>query len=143
MLIVSRTVDYSGLLDMLRGKRVAIWTCNTCARLCNGIGGKESAERLAAQLRKDGINVLSVISVAASCIMDKVAEASEDRLAGMCDVIVTLVCDVGSNCASMCFDKEIVNPVDTLGYGYLDENRMPVLADGRVVMMGCSPFVDL
>jgi hypothetical protein len=42
----------------------------------------------------------------------------------------------------MCFDKEILNPVETLGQGYLDENRMLVLADGRIVMMGCSPFVD-
>ena len=143
MMIMRRSMEYPQLRDALRGKRVAIWTCNTCARLCNGIGGKDSAERLAAKLRKDGIDVLRVISVPASCIMDRVCEASEDRVAEMCDVIVTLVCEVGSNCASMCFDKEIVNPIDTLGYGYLDENRMPVLADGRVVMMGCSPFVDL
>ena len=143
MMIMRRSMEYPQLRDSLRGKRVAIWTCNTCARLCNDIGGKESAERLAAQLRKDGIDVLSVISVSASCIMDKVIEASEDRIASMCDVILTLVCDVGSNCVSMCFDKEIVNPVETIGQGYLDENRMPVLADGRVVMMGCSPFVDL
>ena len=143
MMIMRRSMEYPELRDRLRGKRVTIWTCNTCARLCNGIGGKDSAERLAAKLRKDGIDVLRVISVPASCIMDRVCEASEDRVAEMCDVIVTLVCEVGSNCASMCFDKEIVNPIDTLGYGYLDENRMPVLADGRVVMMGCSPFVDL
>ena len=138
-----RSMEYPQLRDRLRGKRVAIWTCNTCARLCNGVGGKDSAERLAAQLRKDGVDVLSVISVSASCIMDKVREASEDRIAAMCDTVVTLVCDVGSRCAAMCFDKEIVNPVETLGQGYLDENRVPVLADGRVVLMGCSPFVDL
>lgn len=142
MMIMRRSMEYPQLRDALRGKRVAIWTCNTCARLCNGVGGKDSAERLAAQLRKDGVDVLSVISVSASCIMDKVCQASEDRIASMCDVIVTLVCDVGSNCASMCFDKQIINPVETLGQGYLDENRMPVLADGRIVMMGCSPFVD-
>ena len=142
MMIVRRAMEYSELRDMLRGKRVAVFTCNTCARLCNGVGGKDSAERLAARLRDDGISALSVLSVSAACIMDKVRTAAEDRVAAMCDVVVTLTCDVGSQCASICFDKGIVNPVETLGAGYLDENGVPTLTDGSIVLMGCSPFAD-
>ena len=108
MLIMARSMDYPELLDTLTGKKVAIWTCNTCARLCNGVGGKDSAERLAARLRDDGISALSVLSVSAACIMDKVRTAAEDRVAVMCDVVVTLTCDVGSQCASICFDKDII-----------------------------------
>lgn len=135
-------MEYGELRDALRGKRVAIWTCNTCARLCNGIGGAESAERLASKLRKDGVDVLRVISVSASCITDKVLEKADDPILQRCDVLVTLLCNVGAGCARSVLSMETVDPVETLGVGYLDANRMPLLADGRVVLMGCSPFVD-
>ena len=142
MMIVRRSMDYSELRDSLRGKRVAVFTCNTCARLCNGVGGKDSAERLAARLRKDGVDALKVISVPAACIMAKVRVVSDDPVAARCDAIVTLVCSVGSDCAEACFGRETINPVDTLGTGYLDDNGVPTLADGSIVMMGCSPFTD-
>lgn len=142
MMVMRRSMDYGRLKEELRGKRVAIWTCNTCARLCNGIGGSDSAERLASKLRKDGVDVLRVVSVSASCIMAKVAEKADDPIIDRCDVILALLCDVGSGCAGMVFGKEILNPIETLGHGYLDENRVPLLADGSVVLMGCSPFAE-
>lgn len=142
MMIIRRGMDYPELRDSLRGKRVAIWTCNTCARLCNGIGGSESAERLASKLRNDGVSAMCVISIPASCIMPKVAEKTDDAVLGMCDVILALSCDVGADCMARCTGKEVSNPIETLGPGYLDGNRMPLLADGRVVLMGCSPFVE-
>ena len=142
MMVVRRSMEYPELRDMLRGKRVSIFTCNTCARLCNGVGGKDSAERLAARLRKDGIDALRVISVPAACIIGKVREVADDPIAARCDALVTLVCDVGSECAGVCFGKDVINPVETLGAGYLDDNGVPTLADGSIVMMGCTPFAD-
>lgn len=142
MMVVRRSMDYPELRDKLRGKRVAIFTCNTCARLCNEVGGKDSAERLAARLRKDGVDALKVVSVSAACLMGKVRAVSDDTVVSMCDVIVTLVCDVGSACAGTCFGKDILNPVETVGPGYLDDNGVPTLADGSIVMMGCGPFAD-
>ena len=142
MMLMARDREYADLLADLEGKRVLIWTCNTCARLCNEVGGKDSAERLAARLRKDGVDALKAVSVSAACLMGKVRAVSDDPVVSMCDVIVTLVCDVGSACAGTCFGKDIVNPVETVGPGYLDENGVPTLADGSIVMMGCGPFVD-
>ena len=141
-MIVRRGTDYPGLRDSLRGKRVAVFTCNTCARLCNNVGGKDSAERLASQLRKDGIDALRVISVPAACIMAKVREVSDDPVAERCDVLLTLTCEVGEMCAGACFGKDTVNPLETLGTGYLDDNGVPTLSDGSIVMMGCTPFVE-
>lgn len=142
MMILRRGMDYPELRDSLRGKRVAIWTCGTCARLCNGIGGRDSAERLASKLRSDGVQAVCSIAVSASCMMEKVAERADDPVLGMCDVVVALACDVGSECARACTGKEVLNPLETLGPGYLDGNRIPILSDGRVVLMGCSPFVE-
>ena len=141
MMIMRRSVDYAGLLGQLRGKRVAIWTCDTCARLCNGIGGKASATALRDRLVSDGIDVTGVLSTSASCIMSKVSSKYDPDVIDGCDVILALTCDIGSMCAEMVFDRDTINPIDTLGPGYLDDNMMPILGDGRVVMMGCDSFV--
>lgn len=46
MTVMARDRDYPDLLEDVRGRKVLVWTCNTCARMCN-IGGKEAGERLA------------------------------------------------------------------------------------------------
>ena len=107
MMVMRRSCGYPELLESLKGKRVLVWTCNTCARLCNGIKIVPHAESL-----EEGA-----------------------------DVILALTCDVGSELASEVFGLEAVNPVDTVGPGYLDRNGVPVLRDGSVVMMGADPFV--
>lgn len=141
MMIMRRSVDYTELLGQLRGKKVAIWTCDTCARLCNGIGGKASATALMERLVSDGIEVTGVLSTSASCIMSKVSSKYDPEVIDGCDVILALTCDVGSMCAEIAFDKDSLNPIETLGPGCLDDNMMPILGDGRVVMMGCDPFI--
>ena len=95
MLIVSRNVDYSGLLDMLKGKKVAIWTCNTCARLCNNIGGTESSARLAEKLRDDGVEVTKVVSTSAACLEKKVIDKKNEILSGDPDIILSMTCCAG------------------------------------------------
>ena len=134
-------MDYMDIVSRLRPYRVCIWTCDTCARLCNGIGGKAAAVKLMEHLRADGVDVTGVLSTSAGCLKSKLIDKCDhDELCG-CDIILTLTCDVGSACASMVFCKDCFNPIETLGPGYLDENRVPILADGRVVLMGCNPFV--
>ena len=41
MTVMARDRGYDELLGDVRGRRVLVWTCNTCARLCN-IGGREA-----------------------------------------------------------------------------------------------------
>lgn len=141
MMVMRRNADYEDLLPELRGKKVAIWTCNTCARLCNGLGGQKSAEALAEKLIADGIEVTGVLSTSASCFMSKVDSKYDEEIIGNCDVVLSLTCDVGSFCAEEMFGKPVFNPIDTLGPGYLDVNGMPILSDGSVVMLRVSPFI--
>lgn len=127
MLIFVRDRDYSGLLRAVQGKKVAVWTCNTCARLCNGIGGTEAAERLAEALRKDGTDVIGVRSVSASCLEEKVCARLEKESLDEADLLISLACDSGSSCVARLSGKEVINPLITLGRGYLSKDNVPVL----------------
>ncbi|MDR2698729.1 MAG: hypothetical protein LBB30_03515 [Candidatus Methanoplasma sp.] len=153
--MVARDRPYSELRDGLRGKKVAIWTCNTCARLCFDIGGSESAERLASALRKDGIEVLGVLHTAASCLEKKVREKYDEEIIGGADVILSLTCNIGALCAERAFGKEVLNPIATVGVGFVGENRRIFVCeekDGVLVVKGlietaeekglwCDPYV--
>ena len=144
MLIISRTVDYSELLDMLRGKRVAIWTCNTCARLCNDIGGTESSERLAEKLRSDGVEVTGTVSTSAACLERKVIDKKAEILAGDPDIVLSMTCCAGDANAKKVFGKDTVNPITTHGFGILAEDGTPILMDGIPVSSlsdRSSPFI--
>lgn len=147
MLIMTRDMDYPELMGALEGKKAAIWTCNTCARLCNGIGGTESSERLASRLREDGIGIQGVYSTSASCIESRVMSRKSDVTAGEPDAILCLTCSVGAHCAEKVFGIDCINPIRTLGYGILSEDGTPILfgADGYVPVSELSdkssPFV--
>jgi len=121
--MVARDRPYSELKNDLIGKKVVIWTCNTCARLCYDIGGTESAERLASALRNDGIEVLGVLSTNASCIEKKVAEKYNEELFAEADVILSLTCNIGALCAERAFKKDVLNPLATVGAGFIGEGR--------------------
>lgn len=147
MMIVARDRDYPELLEALRGRKVGIWACNTCARLCNGVGGRDSADALAAKLAEDGVEVVSVGHTSASCIDSKVEAGRDAMLAGGPDVIVALTCSIGARRAESSFGVKCLNPVETLGCGYFPKDGGPVLTDGgRDVPVSditdrCSPFV--
>lgn len=143
-----RDRDYPELLEVLVGKRVFVWTCDTCARFCNSVGGRKSAEALAGRLSRDGVEVVGLETTSASCVMSKL-----DRVAGSVDaagpdVVLSLTCDAGAACAAAAFGREVLNPVDTLGYGYLSADGVPVLLSddpGRRFPRGVdrsSPFVE-
>ena len=144
---MARSMDYPELLDTLTGKKVAIWTCNTCARLCNGIGGTEACEKLAGKLREDGVDVIRVVSTSAACLEKKVLDKRDDVLSGDPDVIVSMTCSVGASNAGNVFGKEIINPIITFGYGLLAEDGTPVLtSDGGNTPVGelserATPFL--
>lgn len=125
MMIVARGMDYPEIVEHLRGKRVALWTCNTCARLCGGTGGSDALGRLGDRLREDGVDVVTVGSTSASCIMSKVS----GRLSGDFDVILSLTCDIGSRCVREGYGTDVINPLVTLGPGFLDAEDRPMVDD--------------
>ncbi|MDR3283209.1 MAG: hypothetical protein LBS92_06370 [Candidatus Methanoplasma sp.] len=129
--MMARDRSYQELLEALRGKKVAIWTCNTCARLCNGVGGHEAASRLAEALRKDGVEVAGVMYTSASCLQDKVRAKEDPAVLNGADLIVSLTCDLGSVCAAEVFGKEVLNPIVTFGPGIVRE-------DGSILLCRAS-----
>jgi len=130
MMMIARNADYEDVLKAVKDRNVAVWTCNTCARLCNGIGGKQAADRLAEKLKEDGINVTASISVSAACLMSKVVAKNGEIPEGT-DTILALTCDVGATCAGVVFSKEIMIPFVTLGSGFVN-------VDGTIVVTLCD-----
>jgi len=127
MMVMARDREYPQLLEELRGRRVLVWTCTTCARLCS-VGGNDTAVRLAGRLEEDGVDVVGTASTSASCLMPKVADRIPDP--DGYDVVLALTCDIGSACASRFTHKETVNPIDTFGKGYMGMDGSPRLSDG-------------
>ena len=124
MMVMVPGEGYGSVQDGLRGKRVLIWTCTTCARLC-GVGGKEKAEEAAAMLSSEKVDVIGTEAVSAACFMSKALQ----RLGGRddYDAVLALCCDLGAECAARASGRLVANPVDTLGVGYLDEDGIPRL----------------
>lgn len=135
MMIMAREGTYEDLAERLSGRRVIVWTCNTCARLCNGIGGREAAGRLAEGLSEKGVDVVGVMSTSVSCMMSKVLPLADG--APEADVVLALTCDMGARCAGEAFGCEVLNPLITFGPGYLDAEGRPRLCTvvcGRTVV---------
>ena len=129
MMMIARSADYADVMKAVKGRNVMIWTCNTCARMCNGIGGQQAAERLAERLRSDGVNVSISSSVSAACLMSKV-NAKAANIPKDVDVIISLTCDVGVRCAGRAFGRDVIAPLITLGSGYIE-------ADGSLTVTSC------
>lgn len=120
--MMARDRDYPELRDALRGRKVLVWTCNTCSRLCNGIGGSASAEALADALRADGIEVTGVMHTSASCLDGKIRSKEDPDIIRGSDIILSLTCDVGSRGVGRVFCREVLNPMVTFGPGYAAED---------------------
>ena len=135
MMIIARSMGYEDILNAVKGKRVVVWTCGTCARLCYGIGGTEAAARLAEELNKDGVNA-SAVHVSAACLTAKV-KVKADGLKEA-DAVVSLTCAVGDACLRNMFRGEIITPLITLGHGYADADGSFIVTSGDGVTMSVT-----
>lgn len=122
MMTMVRDRGYPELLSALRGRRVLLWTCDTCARMC-GVGGIQEAEALSARLSADGIDVAGAVSSPACCLMSRSRAMAEG--AGDCDLVLALCCSAGARNAAEAAGREVLNPVETIGPGYLDDDGRP------------------
>lgn len=130
MIIAGRNRDYKELSESLRAKKVLVFTCNTCVRLCGEIGGREAADRLSERLSKDGIEVVDTVDVSAACMGSKVRKKLTTlKLEGF-DVILSLTCPLGAACIATVSGKDVCNPIENIGMGYLDEDGVPIVISG-------------
>lgn len=134
MIIMARDRGYVELLEVLRGRRVLVWTCNTCARFC-GVGGRESAEGLSRRLSGDGVCIVGAVSSSACCLVRSAEKMKVEAGEGY-DTVLALCCDIGAVNAGEATGVDVVNPVVTFGAGYLAKDGIPhlsVVVCGRVV----------
>ncbi|MCQ2086232.1 MAG: hypothetical protein MJY54_02270 [archaeon] len=139
MLIVARDRSYPELLSSVDGKRIHIWTCNTCARLCGKIGGKDSANILMNKLKANGIDVIGVSYVSASCIMP-IVESKRNEIPNEEITILALTCNIGAKCVKDAFNKKVLNPIKTLGPGYIDSSGKAILFNSAENISEMSQF---
>lgn len=135
MMTMARDRTYGELLQALKGRKVLIWTCGTCARLCDGLGGKDAAADLAARLSADGIGVVGEVHSSACCLMPKALSMGGSAPEGY-DLVLALCCDNGARNAGTATGIEVLNPVTTFGPGLQDAEgrpRVSVYRDGRIV----------
>ncbi|MCL2143215.1 MAG: hypothetical protein FWH44_03035 [Methanomassiliicoccaceae archaeon] len=128
MMMIARNAEYGDILNAVKGRNVAVWACNTCARMCNGVGGQQAGDRLAGKLKEDGVEVSASLSTSAACLMSKVTPKAD--MMRNADVVIVLACDIGVTCAAKAFGKDALAPLATLGSGFVDN-------DGTLVVTSC------
>lgn len=143
MIIAGRNRDYKELSNSLRAKKVLMFTCNTCVRLCGGLGGKEAANRLSEKLSVDGIEIVDTYDVSAACIGSKVRGKLTPSKLEEFDVILSLTCPLGAACIAMVSGKDVCNPIENIGIGYLDEDGVPIVISGSCDFPEESPAVEV
>ncbi len=122
MQIMARSYGYPELLEQLRGKKVYMWTCNTCARIC-GVGGDANARSLGERLAADGIDIVGYGSTGASCIASNIRKCQTPEIED-CGIVLSLTCGIGAELCGRISGKEVLNPVSTLGTGYRDDGKV-------------------
>ncbi len=127
MIITGRNRDYKEVVDSLRAKKVLLFTCNTCIRICGNIGGKKAAEELSEKLIGDGIDVIEVIDVSAACIAKKIRNKLTQSKVDASDAILALTCPMGAASIASVSGIDVFNPLETIGVGYLDEDGIPIV----------------
>ena len=105
MTVMARDREYDQLLEDVRGRKVLVWTCNTCARLCN-IGGQEAGQRLADRLSRDGVEVAGCVSSSAPCFMSK-ADRMAASVEGDYDLVVSVNCNGRNRLATIVCGKTV------------------------------------
>jgi len=119
-----------------------VWSCNNCARLCNGFGGWEATKALCSMLAEDGLEVVggevSSVSCFKSIIRKRLDRADFRMMVEMATHLTPLTCRTG---VEMMRNElpwlEIVEVGETVGLGYLSERRGRSL---RTASSRCSSF---
>lgn len=117
-----RKFDYGTLKTRLKpGDRVAIVSCDSCAKQCDGLGGEQGLKSLADKLAADGVSVVSqqLLSVACSAKQVRVSldNGGQHRLEGA-DVVIHLSCQAGMEQTKQVLpDLKILEVTRTLGKG--------------------------
>jgi len=113
--------------EELRGKlqpdeRIVILSCDSCAKLNNGLGGEQGVKSLTDKLIEDGFNVIHRELLNVACSPDELKKRLNDmktrKLIEEADVIIPLSCSAGIERVEESMPKlRILRVTETLGLG--------------------------
>ena len=104
--ISARKLDYETLKSKLNpGDAIAIVSCDCCARLSAGLGGRDSMDRLAARLEADGFRVIRKSLPTEACYPEALAQCADpNEVTETPTVVIPLACEVGEDVVARAMD---------------------------------------
>ncbi|MCW4015684.1 MAG: hypothetical protein NWF06_04880 [Candidatus Bathyarchaeota archaeon] len=121
-MIFSKIEPYEEIIKKLDKKedKIAIISCNTCARTC-GNGGLNKLNELGLRLIRDGYHVTDEAVVLYACSEPILREAKLDLDA---NTIIVLSCSAGWSCFTRNFaDKKVVQVTEDIGLVVTDTDK--------------------
>ena len=121
-MIFSKIEPYEEIIKKLDKKedKIAIISCNTCARTC-GNGGLNKLNELGLRLIRDGYYVTDEVVILYACSEPILREAKLDLDA---NTIIVLSCSAGWACFTRNFaDKKVVKVTDDIGLVLTDTDK--------------------
>ena len=121
--VTARRYTYEDLKSkLMTEERILVISCDSCARLNNGLGGEEGATSLAKKLKDDGFDVAHHELLNVACSPDELKGRLNDvkirELFEGADVIIPLSCSAGIERVKEAIPKlRILRVTETLGLG--------------------------
>ncbi|HDP96371.1 MAG TPA: hypothetical protein ENN25_01590 [Euryarchaeota archaeon] len=114
--------------NLKKEDKVVVWACNNCIKFRDGLGGRESMNKLADKLEQDGYDIVRRELIGASCLLDLVRKRRTDEAAAKAfeesTVILPLTCEDGyDNVKHVFSDKKVLNLTKTIGLGVFSTKK--------------------
>ncbi len=124
MIISVRKFEYEELEKQLGADdKIIVFSCNNCAKKCNGLGGRVGLAALADRLEADGHNVILRELCGIACSLDMIRRRGTDEATAQqfadADVIIPLACEDGEHAVAYAFPHaRVIEVTKTLGIGW-------------------------
>ena len=121
-MIFAKIEPYEEIINKLDKKedRIAIISCNTCARTC-GNGGLNKLNELGLRLIRDGYNITDEVVILYACSEPILRESKLDLEA---NTIIVLSCSAGWSCFTRNFpDKKVLKVTEDIGLVMTDSDK--------------------
>ena len=110
-------------LDEMNPKKIAVISCNACARIC-GVGGSKGLKELENELSRCGYEIFysKIIPMMCNyCIEKRLIDFEKIKSS---DIIISLGCKAGTFILKKMFpNKIIIEALDTKGLGAIGKNN--------------------
>ena len=131
--ITVRRFDYDTLKNKLTADdKIVVLSCDSCARLSDGLGGKKALANLVDKLEADGFQVVYQKLLPAACSHDHLKGCLNDAEARAAleeaNVVISLSCERGVQEADVVLpDLRAIRVTQTLGHGIFSPEHGAIL----------------